>query len=40
VHLVAGWHDLEIRREGYATFKTRIELSEGGTTRLSVRLVR
>jgi hypothetical protein len=40
VHLVAGWHDLEIRREGYATFKTRIELSEGGTTRLNVRLMR
>jgi len=40
VHLSAGWHDLEIRREGYVTFKTRIELSEGATTRLNVRLLR
>lgn len=40
VHLSAGWHDLEIRRDGYATFKTRIELSEGATTRLTVNLVR
>jgi hypothetical protein len=40
VHLSAGWHDLEIRRTGYVTLKTNIELSAGETTRLNVKLVR
>lgn len=40
VHLASGWHDLEVRRDGYATFRTKLELSEGGTTRLNVKLVR
>lgn len=40
VHLSAGWHELEIRKEGYATFRTNIELSEGATTRLNVKLLR
>jgi hypothetical protein len=40
MHVEAGWHQLEIRREGYQTFRTDIELSEGVTTRLNVKLVR
>ncbi len=39
IHLPAGWHKLEVRRDGYQTSRTEIELSEGGTTRLNVRLV-
>lgn len=40
IHLAAGWHVLEIRKEGYQTFSTEIELSEGATTRLNVKLNR
>jgi len=40
VHLTAGWHKFEVRREGYQTFRTDIELSEGATTRLNIKLVR
>jgi len=40
VHLPAGWHQLEIRKEGYQTFATKLELTEGQTTRLNVTLVR
>ena len=40
MHLPAGWHQLEIRKDGFQTFRTGIELSEGGATRLNVRLVR
>jgi hypothetical protein len=40
VHLSAGWHELEIRRSGYVTLRTNIELAAGETTRLSVKLVR
>lgn len=40
IHLPAGSHQLEIRKEGYKTFSTRFELSEGQTTRLNVMLVR
>jgi hypothetical protein len=40
IHLPAGWHQLEVRREGYQVFSTRVELSQGHTTRLDVRLVR
>lgn len=40
IHLTAGWHKVEVRRAGYQTFQTDIELSEGATTRLNIRLVR
>jgi hypothetical protein len=40
IHMAAGWHELEVRRDGYQTLRTGIELSEGSTTRLNVRLVR
>ena len=40
IHLAEGWHQLEVRREGYQPFRTSIELSEGGMTRLHVRLTR
>jgi hypothetical protein len=40
VHLPAGWHQLEVRKQGYQTFSTKIELTEGHTTRLSVTLAR
>lgn len=40
IHLPAGWHQLEVRREGYQVFSTRVELSQGHTTRLDVRLNR
>ena len=39
IHLPAGWHQLEVRKDGYQTFSTRIELTEGQTTRLNVTLV-
>jgi hypothetical protein len=40
MHIEAGWHQLEIRKDGYQTFRTDIELSAGVTTRLNVKLVR
>jgi hypothetical protein len=40
IHVPEGWHELEVRHEGYQTFRTEIELSEGARTRLNVRLVR
>jgi hypothetical protein len=40
VHLPAGWHELEVRKTGYRSFSTRLELHEGQTTRLSVTLER
>jgi hypothetical protein len=40
LHVPAGPHRLEVRKDGYQTFRTGIELSEGSRTRLSVRLVR
>jgi hypothetical protein len=40
IHVPSGWHRLEVRRDGYQTFRTEIELSEGATTRLNVRLER
>ncbi len=40
IHLQAGWHQLEVRKDGFQPFRTGIELSEGGSTRLNVRLVR
>jgi hypothetical protein len=38
IHEDAGWHRLEVRKEGYQTFRTEVELSEGVTTRLNVTL--
>lgn len=40
IHLASGWHQLEVRRDGYQVFSTRVELSQGHTTRLDVRLTR
>lgn len=40
VHLTAGWHAVRITKDGYQPFVTDIELSEGATTRLTVRLRR
>jgi hypothetical protein len=40
IHLPAGWHQLEVRKDGYQPFSTKIELSEGQTTRLNVSLLR
>jgi hypothetical protein len=40
IHLPVGWHQLEVRREGYQLFSTRVELSQGHTTRLDVHLIR
>jgi hypothetical protein len=40
IHVEAGWHRLEVRKEGYQTFRTEVELSEGATTRLNVKLPR
>jgi hypothetical protein len=39
IHLPAGWHELDVRRDGYQNFSTRLELAEGQTTRLNVKLV-
>jgi hypothetical protein len=39
IHVPAGWHELEVRKSGYQTFKTEVELAEGARTRLHVRLV-
>lgn len=40
IHLPAGWHTLEVRKDGHRTFTTNVELSEGQTTRLRVTLER
>jgi hypothetical protein len=40
LHLQAGWHEVEVRRDGYLPFTMRVELTEGQTTRLDARLVR
>jgi hypothetical protein len=39
VHVPAGWHRLEVRRDGYQTFRTEVELTEGVTTHLRIKLV-
>ena len=39
IHLVAGWHQIEVRREGYQPFSMRVEMTEGQTTRLDANLV-
>jgi hypothetical protein len=36
----AGDHVVEVRKPGYQTFRVEVELSEGATTRLNVRLTR
>jgi PEGA domain len=38
LHLPSGWHAIEVRKAGYRTFSTRVELTEGQTTRLNVKL--
>lgn len=40
IHLPAGWHRIEVRKEAFRTFSTSVELSEGQATRLSVTLER
>ena len=40
IHLPAGWHQLDVRKDGYRPFTTKLELTEGQTTRLSVNLTR
>ena len=40
LHLQAGWHQIEVRREGYLPFAMGVELVEGQTTRIDARLVR
>jgi PEGA domain len=40
LHVAAGPHHLEVRRSGYRTFSTDIELSEGASTKLTVALER
>ena len=40
VHVPAGEHVVEVRKPGYQTFRVEVELSEGATTRLNVRLTR
>jgi hypothetical protein len=37
-HLEAGWHRIEVRRPGYQTFATEIEVTEGQRTGLKVTL--
>jgi PEGA domain-containing protein len=39
IHLVAGWHQIEVRREGYHSFSMRVDMIEGQTTRLDASLV-
>lgn len=38
LHLPSGWHTVEVRKAGYRTFSTRLELTEGQTFRLNVKL--
>lgn len=40
IHLTAGWHRVEVRKEAFRTFSTSVEFSEGQTTRLNVTLER
>ncbi len=39
IHMPPGWHHLEVRKDGYRTFSTDVELTEGNTTKLGVKLV-
>jgi len=40
IHVPAGVHQVEVRREGYQNFRTGIELPEGGSTKLDIVLTR
>ena len=40
VHLSEGWHQIDVRKDGYQPFTTRVELTQGQTTRLAVSLTR
>ena len=40
LHLPAGWHRLEVRKDEFRTVSTTFESTPGQTTRLSVRLER
>lgn len=40
LHVPAGRHTLEVRKDGYQTFRVEVELSEGAATSLNVRLTR
>jgi hypothetical protein len=40
IHVPAGWHTVEVRKAGYQSFSTEVELTEGSRVRLNVRLVR
>jgi hypothetical protein len=40
IHVPAGRHTLEVRKDGYQTFRTDITPAEGMTTRLNVQLAR
>lgn len=40
VHLPAGWHTLEVRKDGYRPFSTKIEVGEGQRMRLRAELER
>jgi len=40
LHVPAGRHLLEVRKDGYETFRVEIELAEGAATSLNVRLTR
>ena len=40
LHIPAGWRQIEVRKEGYQPFRAEIEISEGASTRLNVRLSR
>jgi hypothetical protein len=38
IHLPAGRHHIEIRKEGYRSFVTEVEIERGVETPLNVRL--
>lgn len=40
IHVPAGRHALEVRKEGYQSFRSDVDLAEGATTRLNVQLAR
>jgi PEGA domain len=40
IHMPPGWHHLEVRKDGYRPFSTDVELTEGNTTKLGVKLER
>jgi hypothetical protein len=40
MHVPAGRHVVEVRKDGYRPFRVEVELSEGAATALNVRLTR